>query len=55
MTNVKTPPPRKKKDGDVFVRIKKCILKGFFGFAALDLLSFVTTPLAINCVFVELF
>ena len=50
LTNVKTSPPKRNKnvDDDAFVLIKKCIFKSAFVLAALDLMLFVTTPLAIK-------
>ena len=38
MKNVKTSPPKENKniDDDVFVLIKKCILKGVFGFGTIE-------------------
>ena len=53
LTNVKTTSPQEniKIYNNVFVRIKKCTLKGVFGLAALDLMLFVTTLLSIKLCF----
>ena len=50
MTNVKTSPPQEniKIDDDVFVWIKKCTLKGVFGFGSIGFDVIVTTLLAIK-------
>ena len=38
LTNVKTSPPQENTniDDDVFVLIRKCILKGVFGFGSIE-------------------
>ena len=53
LTNVKTSPPQEsiKIDDDVFVQIKKCILRVFLVLAALGLLLFITTLLSIKLCF----
>ena len=55
--NVKTSPPQKNLNNryDVFVLIKKNILKVFLVLAALDLLLFVTKHKVITCLAVFLF
>ena len=57
LTNVKTSPSQENIniDDDVFVLIRKCILKGLFVFGSIVFFVIFSTLLAKNCVFVELF